>query len=237
MQKIILALENASFGYNEKIILKQLNLSLKEKSITALMGENGVGKSCILRTISTLISLKAGKITLLNKNLETYSPLELAKTLSLVLTEKVQIDFLKVYELIALGRSPYTNNRSTLTEYDLEVVEGVIKLMNLEALKDNFFQDLSDGQKQKVLIARALAQEPQLLVLDEPTTFLDIPSRKDLMNSLRKIADEKGVTILYSSHDAELACEFADNVWFIDRQGSSIETTPQDVKKLFSKFV
>lgn len=235
MQKTILSFEKASIGYNEKIILNNLNLSLREKSVTALMGENGVGKSCLLKTIATLIPQKSGKITFLDRGLETYSTLELAQNLSVVLTEKVQIDFLKVHELIALGRSPYINNRGTLAPQDLSIIDEVIKLMNIEVLRNNYFQELSDGQKQKVLISRALAQVPQLLILDEPTTFLDIPSRKDLMNSLRIITSEKSVSILYSTHDAELASEFADNVWYIDRQGSSIETTPQNAKKLFSK--
>jgi iron complex transport system ATP-binding protein len=235
MSKIILSLENISIGYNEKIVLSNLSLSLKEKSIVALMGENGVGKSCLLKTISALLPLKAGTILLLDKNLETYSAIELAKTVAVVLTEQVQIDFLKVHELIALGRSPYLNFRGMLNKSDLDVLDRVMALLNIEELRNKFFSELSDGQKQKVLMARALAQGPKILVLDEPTTFLDIPSRKDLMNILRKISNEQGISILYSSHDAELASEFADLAWHIDSKGSMKETTTRDIKDLFSK--
>jgi iron complex transport system ATP-binding protein len=236
MQKIILALENISIGYNEKKILSNLNLSLKEKSIVALMGKNGSGKSCLLKTISALIPLKSGSILLLDKNIANYSAIELAKTVSVVLTEAVQVEFLKVHELIALGRSPYLNNSGSLAKADIEALDKIIRLMNIEDLRQKFFSELSDGQKQKVLIARALAQEPQLLILDEPTTFLDIPSRKDLMNTLRKIVSDQNISILYSSHDAELACEFADLAWLIDSKGAMKETTPQEVKKIFSKL-
>jgi iron complex transport system ATP-binding protein len=236
MQKTILSLENISIGYNEKKILSNLNLSLKEKSIVALMGENGSGKSCLLKTISALIPLKSGSILLLDKNIENYSAIELAKTVSVVLTEAVNVDFLRVHELIALGRSPYLNKSGILAKADLEALDKIIRLMNIDDLIQKYFSEISDGQKQKVLIARALAQEPQLLILDEPTTFLDIPSRNDLMNTLRKIVSDQNISILYSSHDAELACEFADLTWLIDAKGSMKEMTPLEAKKIFSKL-
>ena len=236
MKRKILELQNITVGYDQKDILSHLSSSLEEKTVVALMGENGVGKSCLLKSISGLIPLKSGTILLNTKKLEAYTATEMAQTLSVVLTEKFQIDFLKVGELVALGRSPYLNKRGTLTTHDLQEVDDVLGLMNIKIIKDRYFAELSDGQKQKVLIARALAQNPKLLILDEPTTYLDIPSRKELMSILRKIVNEKEIAILYSSHDADLACEFADDAWFIDRTGKLSVIPPASAKSIFSKL-
>jgi iron complex transport system ATP-binding protein len=198
------------------------------------MGKNGIGKSCLLKTIVGLLSLKAGEIFLHGNNISKFSPLELSKTISVVLTEKVHVEFLKVSELIALGRSPYLNSRGVINNEDLKIIKDIVRLLKIESLENFFFQDLSDGQKQKVLIARALAQNPKILILDEPTTFLDIQSRTDLMLSLKNVAIEKNISILLSSHDADLATKFADRVWHINSDQQLKDIAIADLKNIFS---
>lgn len=235
MKNNLVSLLDISVGYQDAIILQNINANLFEKTVVVLMGENGIGKSCLLKSIAGLLPLKAGNIILNKKSLKQFTSSELAQIIAVVLTEKVQIDFLKVSELVSLGRSPYLNNRGTMTSRDQIFVEEVLELMNIAHIKNLYFQDLSDGQKQKVMIARALAQDPKILILDEPTTYLDIPSRMDLMKMLKKISSEKNIGIILSSHDAELTFEFADHIWHIDNSGHLSEEMPANAKKIFFK--
>lgn len=233
--KTLLSLQNISIGYHDKVILQDINANLFEKSIVAVMGENGIGKSCLLKSIAGFLPLKKGKIIINGQELTSFSSKEFAQTVAVVLTEKIHIDFLKVSELVALGRSPYTNAYGTMTKQDLDCVKEVLDLLNISELGNLYFSDLSDGQKQKVLIARALAQDPKLLILDEPATYLDIPSRIDLMKTFRKISKEKGIGIIFSTHDADLAHEFSNHIWHIDNKRQLNEEIPANVKKLFIK--
>jgi iron complex transport system ATP-binding protein len=200
------------------------------------MGENGAGKSCLLKTISGLLKKKSGSIFIKNIEIDELSLIEIAQTIAVVLTEKVQVDFLTVYELVSLGRSPFLNNSSILSANDLKIVEDALEIINISELRNCYFQQLSDGQKQKVMIGRALAQTPQILILDEPTTFLDIPTRLELMKNLKFIAQEKNIAILISSHDAGLAKEFADSILYINNSHELNEVSPIEVNNLFSKF-
>jgi iron complex transport system ATP-binding protein len=236
MKKKLLSLQKLSVGFTEKIILQDVNAELFEKTVVVLMGKNGIGKSCLLKSIAGLLPVKAGSIALGDKRLEHFSSLELAQNVAVVLTDKIHVDFLKVSELISLGRSPYLNNRGTMTAQDLAFVAEVVELMNLAHLQDLFFSDLSDGQKQKVMIARALAQNPKILILDEPTTHLDIPSRIELMKVLNKVSNEKNIGVLLSSHDAELSAEFADHIWYINHAGCLSQEVPSNAKTLFAKL-
>lgn len=218
MKTTILELEDLSIGFKQTIF-KNISATVDTGTITALMGVNGVGKSCLLKTIGHLISARQGHIKLHGKEINSYSGLDFAKVVSLVLTEKVQVDFLRVDELIYLGRSPYTNWMGELEDTDHEVVNEVMKQIGLLDKAHHFFSELSDGQKQKVLIARALAQGPALLILDEPTTYLDIPSKIELIKLLKKIAIENKVAILMSTHDLELIESKVDQVWLMGKDG------------------
>lgn len=233
--KTLLSLQSISIGYQDKVILQDINANIFEKSIVAVMGENGIGKSCLLKSIAGFLPLKKGKISINGQGVASFSSKEFAQTIAVVLTEKIHIDFLKVSELVALGRSPYLNAYGIMTKQDLDYVEEVIDLLNIKELRNLYFSDLSDGQKQKVLIARALAQDPKILILDEPATYLDIPSRVDLMKTLKKISYEKGIGIIFSTHDADLAHEFSNQIWHIDNKRQLNEEIPADVKKLFIK--
>jgi iron complex transport system ATP-binding protein len=235
MNQVLLALTNISISFQAKIILQNINGQVCKGSVVALMGKNGIGKSCLLQTISGLLPLKSGEMKLNGRDLKDFTIKELAQTLAVVLTEKVHVDFLKVIELVSLGRSPFLNQRGHLAQHDQNYINEVMDLMNISMLKNLYLSDLSDGQKQKVMIARALAQDPQLLILDEPTTFLDIPSKLELMNLLKKIAVEKNIAILLSSHDADLACEFSDHIWHINHLGQMSQELPADARKNFFK--
>lgn len=232
----LLQIEDLAIGFKETSF-KDIKGEVFPGTITALMGINGVGKSCLLKTLGHLIPALRGSIQLAGKDLSQYSALEFAKIVSLVLTEKFQVDFLRVDELVSLGRSPYTNWWGSLDASDEKITSQVMKQVGIFDLKDKFFSELSDGQKQKALIARALAQNPQLLILDEPTTYLDIPSKIELLKLLRKIANENKVAIIMSTHDLELVKSHVDQVWLMGSDGQFKTGSPETIESagLFQK--
>lgn len=236
MRQRILEIINLEIGF-KTTICKKINANIYSGTLTTLMGINGVGKSCLLKTLSRLIPQKNGVIHLNGKIFSEFSSLEFAKIVSLVLTEKFQVDFLRVDELISLGRSPFTNWTGELSTVDKDIVKKVMEQIGILHLSNSFFSELSDGQKQKVLMARALAQKPELLILDEPTTYLDIPSKIELLSLLRKISKENNVAVLMSTHDLEIAKKFSDQVWLMGSDGSFTTDNPEAIESsgLFEK--
>lgn len=208
--------ENLTIGFNKKTILSSLSGSLSKGKLIALMGRNGVGKSCLLKTLSLINEPISGQIFIDQKNINTMTAIERSKQLAVVLTEKIDVDYLTVNEILMMARSPYTGWSGKLADNDLFIITQTSKLLNIETFREKFFADLSDGLKQKVMTARALIQEPQLLFLDEPTTFLDIPAKKELMRLLKLLSAEKNYGVLFSTHDWELAKNVVDEVWLID---------------------
>ncbi len=227
MSEMILELEGLSIGFS-KSNFDNINTKTQLGSLTALMGVNGVGKSCLLKTISNLLEKKGGTIKVNGVNINEYSPIEFAKTVAIVLTEKIQADFLRVDELVALGRSPYTNWLGELTDYDKEIVAKSMNQVGISDLGPSYFSALSDGQKQKVMIARALSQTPKLLVLDEPTTYLDIPSKVELIKLLKKISKENNIAVILSTHDLNLIQSEADIVWLMGMDGRFTSKSPAE---------
>lgn len=236
MNEKLLVIENLAIGF-KKTIFEKINAEVCSGSITTLMGINGVGKSCLLKTLGHLIPQIGGDLLLNHKAYGEYTALDFAKITSLVLTEKFQVDFLRVDELVSLGRSPYTNWAGELILADREVIQKVMQQIGIVDLADKYFSEISDGQKQKVLIARALVQEPRLLILDEPTTYLDIPSKIELLKLLRKIAQENNVAIIMSTHDLELVKKYTDQVWLMGKDGSFSTGSPESIESagLFEK--
>lgn len=208
--------ENLTIGFNKKTILSSLSGSLSKGKLIALMGRNGVGKSCLLKTLSLINEPISGQIFIDQKNINTMTAVERSKQLAVVLTEKIDVDYLTVNEILMIARSPYTGWSGKLADNDLFIITQTSKLLNIETFREKFFADLSDGLKQKVMTARALIQEPQLLFLDEPTTFLDIPAKKELMRLLKLLSAEKNYGVLFSTHDWDLAKNVVDEVWLID---------------------
>jgi iron complex transport system ATP-binding protein len=212
----ILKTSNLNIGYKTKkatmTIAENLNLNLASGKLISLIGANGIGKSTLLRTITGIQQPLSGNVFLNDKNINTYNSLELAQNLSVVLTEKLPPSNLSVFELVALGRQPYTNWIGTLNSTDIQKVQQAMQLTQIEHLSAKKHYEISDGQLQKVLIARALAQDTPLIILDEPTTHLDLLHKVSLFKLLKKLTDETQKCILFSTHDIDLAIQLSDEM-------------------------
>jgi iron complex transport system ATP-binding protein len=212
----ILSTSNLNIGYKTKkatmTIAENLNLNLASGKLISLIGANGIGKSTLLRTITGIQQPLSGNVFLNDKNINTYNSLELAQNLSVVLTEKLPPSNLSVFELVALGRQPYTNWIGTLNPTDIEKVQDAMQLTQIEHLTTKKHYEISDGQLQKVLIARALAQDTPLIILDEPTTHLDLLHKVSLFKLLKKLTQETQKCILFSTHDIDLAIQLSDEM-------------------------
>ena len=242
-------LKNLSIGCNEKgrgkkYIAQEINASLYEGQLTCLLGANGAGKSTLLRTLSAFLPPLEGEVLLKGKRIEEYSANERARLVGVVLTEKPELHHMMVGELVGMGRSPYTNFWGSLSTTDCEAVNKALEIVGMSDFATRLVDTLSDGERQKVMIAKALAQETPVIYLDEPTAFLDYPSKVDTMLLLRQLAHETGKTIFLSTHDVELALQTADTLWLMKRNrvkgeggGERIslptqEKTPSTIKPL-----
>ncbi|MFI0491225.1 ABC transporter ATP-binding protein [Flavobacterium sp.] len=214
--KIILQASKISIGYSNKkennIIASDIALSLEKAKLIALIGANGIGKSTLLRTITGIQKPILGTVLLNEKNIHELDSLTLAQNLSVVLTEKLPPSNLTVWELIALGRQPYTNWIGKLTDNDIAKVNEAIELTQIGHLASKKHYEISDGQLQIVLIARALAQDTPLIILDEPTTHLDLLHKVVLFKLLKKLTQETGKCILFSTHDIDMAIQLSDEM-------------------------
>ena len=223
--KTILSTSNLSIGYQSKkgknYIAKNLNLTFQEGKLISLIGGNGIGKSTLLRTLTGIQKPLDGMVTLNDIDISAYQSIDLAQNLSLVLTEKLPQSNLSVFELIALGRQPYTNWLGKLSAEDLEKINQAIMLTHIEHLIDKKHHEISDGQLQIVLIARALAQDTPLIILDEPTTHLDLFHKVSIFKLLKKLSQETNKCILFSTHDIDLAIQLSDEM--IVMSESSVE--------------
>jgi iron complex transport system ATP-binding protein len=212
----ILSTSNLSIGYQTKkeqiVISSNINLNLKPGKLIALVGANGIGKSTLLRTITGIQKSISGLVLLNGKNIFLYNSKEMAQNLSVVLTEKLPPSNLTVYELIALARQPYTNWIGKLCESDIEQIKRAIELTQIQHLITKKQFEISDGQLQKVLIARALAQDTSLIILDEPTTHLDLLHKVSVLKLLKKLSQETNKCILFSTHDIDLAIQLSDEM-------------------------
>lgn len=236
----ILKTKSLSIGYEGKTVVSDINVTLNEGDIIALVGPNGAGKSTLFKTFSTHIKPVGGTIELFGKDLLSISPKERAKLLGIVLTERPDDMFMKVYDVVAAGRYPYTGMFGKLSENDEKEIKVSLELVGVNHLIDRVFNTLSDGEKQKVMIAKAIAQNTPIIMLDEPTAFLDYPSKIELFSLLKKLAKEQHKAILFSSHDLELLLRYTDNLWIIAKNqpfaaGKSSELLKNNViKKYFS---
>ena len=220
-------LNDLSIGYRSKqgvrVVAEGLTAQLQRGQLTCLLGENGIGKSTLLRTLAAFQPKLSGSIMIEGRELESYSERELARTIGIVLTEKLDVQQMTVMELVEMGRAPYTGFWGRLNEDDRKACDEAIALIGIEPLKDRMVQTLSDGERQKVMIAKALAQQTPVIFLDEPTAFLDYPSKVDMLLLLRRISREAQKTIFLSTHDLELALQVADTIWLMTKSGKSKE--------------
>lgn len=219
ISQIVLNTENLSVGYTSKKetqeIFNNINVELKKGQLVALVGRNGIGKSTLLRTLSKMQTRLKGNIFLENNNIDNYSRNDLAKIISLVLTERIPASNLSVYELIALGRQPYTNWIGKLLKEDIEQIDEALNQSHLSDLAQQRCDKLSDGQLQRAMICRALAQNTDLIILDEPTAHLDVQHKIETFRLLKKIAHTLNKAILISTHEIQLATQMADELWLM----------------------
>ncbi len=228
----VLKTENLSIGYQHKkeeiLVASGIDLKIREGELVAVIGVNGAGKSTLLKTLSGLLQPVKGEVFISKNRLTSINPEDLARTVSLVLTEQFLSKNLKVAELIALGRQPYTNWIGTLTQKDLKKIMEAMKLVDIESVKNKKCHELSDGQFQKVLIARALAQDTPLIILDEPTNHLDLYHKAYVLKLLQKLSKETGKAILFASHEINLAVQLCDRLIII-KDGKTISGTPSEL--------
>lgn len=213
---IILKTENLSIGYQQKkkqtVVAKDINIQLEKGKLVAILGKNGIGKSTFLRTIAKVQNALDGAIFIDDKDLSQYKNNELSTLVSMVLTERLPKSQLTVYEIIALGRQPYTNWIDSLSKTDEEKIQNAINQTEIEHLQHKRFYELSDGQLQRVLIARALAQDTPIIILDEPTAHLDLHNTIKIFSLLKRLSETTEKTIIMSSHEVNLSIQLADEI-------------------------
>jgi len=225
--EIILETKNLTIGYGEKVIAQNLNLTAHTNEIICLIGQNGVGKSTLLRTLSNLQSSLSGDIKIEKKDIKELHPQELARILGIVTTEKIGASNMTVRELVTLGRYPYSNWLGRVSSSDQEKIDQAIAQCRIDYLADKKVGDLSDGQRQKVMIARVLTQDTKIILLDEPTAHLDLINRAEIMRLLSEIKEKKSIII--STHELPLSMQFADKLWLMNFNQPLISGTPEDL--------
>lgn len=221
--------EGLAVGYDGKALIRDIHITLHRGEILTLIGPNGAGKSTILKSITRHLAPLGGTVMIGRDDLRTLSGAALAKRLSVVLTERLTPEMMTCYDLVATGRYPYTGRFGLLSPADHAVIDRCLRLVHAEEIADRDFNHISDGQRQRVLLARALCQEPQVIVLDEPTSFLDIRHKTELLNILLNMARTQCITVIMSLHEIDLAAKVSDQVLCV--KGDTIACTgrPEDV--------
>ncbi|TQX39938.1 ABC transporter ATP-binding protein, partial [Clostridioides difficile] len=225
----MLKTNNLSVGYNNKVVISNINVEVENGEILCLLGSNGAGKTTLLRSLSKLISPIKGEIYLNGVNINCISRKALSKKMALVLTNRLLGDLMTVQDIVNIGRYPYTGFFGSLSKKDLIMVDEALESVDALHLKKRYFDELSDGEKQKVLVARALVQEPEIIILDEPTTHLDIKHRLELINILKKLSKEKSISVILSLHEIDIALKSCDKVALIKNNKVIAYGQPEDV--------
>ena len=213
-----LTLDNLTTGYGQKTVSSGLNATLQEGRLTCLLGPNGSGKSTLLRTISGAQQPLSGSVTKTD-----------SRTLSIVLTSRIEVAQLRAWDVVAMGRHPYTGYFGKLTPQDEDIILEAMKTTGTLPFRNRNMTSLSDGEAQKVMIAKALAQQTPVILLDEPSAFLDFPSKVGLMLMMQDLAHNHGKTILLSTHDVSLALKTADTLWLLNTDGTMHTGTAQQL--------
>ena len=206
-----ISLDNISIGYGSIVVADGINAKLNSGQLTCLLGANGAGKSTLLRTLSAFQPALAGSITYDGRELDDFTPQERARLIGVVLTERSKMEYMSVRDLVAMGRMPYTGFWGGMNDDDRKIVK-----VGIMALADRLVDTLSDGERQKVMIAKALAQQTPVIYLDEPTAFLDFPSKVETMQLLLTLCHDMQKTVFLSTHDVEIAIQMADSCWVME---------------------
>ena len=230
---IVIQAQELTIGYRQgrkvKKVHEGLSFTLRQGELTCLLGPNGAGKSTLLRTLGGTQSPIAGDILLEERSLTAYTEKEISRKIGLVLTDRTMTGGLTVFDLVSLGRHPHTGFFGRLQKKDKDIICQAMEAVGVAAKAESYVAELSDGERQKVMIAKALAQECPFLLLDEPTAFLDVVSRIEIMDLLHDLAVKKGKTVLLSTHDLEQALLLGDRLWLLAREKGFICGTPEDL--------
>jgi iron complex transport system ATP-binding protein len=233
----MIELQHLTVGYGKKAILSDINQTIESGQLVCLLGANGVGKSTILRTIAGFQPPLCGTILLNEQDMSSFSTAQRSKAISVVLTERVEVPCMNVVDLVGMGRSPYTGFFGTLTKEDKNIVNEAIDMVGISHLATRTFDTLSDGERQKVLLAKALAQQTPVILLDEPTAFLDFHAKVSTLRLLLRLAHETNKTILLSTHDVEMAIQLSDALWIVQngeiKAGTTLSLTESGTLKHF----
>ncbi len=234
--------ENVSIGYpvsrkKVKTVQQNLSFTLPKNQLTCLLGRNGSGKSTLLKTLCGILPTLSGRLLLNQKPLLNYKRKELAQKIGLVLTDKIEVTHLKVNDVVALGRYMQTDFFGTIRHADRKMIDDALEKVGMLYKQNSFFSELSDGERQKIMIAKALVQECELLILDEPTAFLDITGKVELMRLL-KLLTRQGTTVLMATHDLQQALQTADTLWLVSKKYPMTCDTVENVVKtdMLSQF-
>lgn len=211
----MIELQHLTVGYGDKAVLSDISQTLKAGQMVCLLGANGVGKSTILRTLAGFLPPLSGKVLINGRDLPSLSISERSKAVSVVLTERVEVPYMKVTDLVGMGRSPYTGFFGTLDKEDKDIVGEAIEMVGITALAERTIDTLSDGERQKALLAKALAQQTPIILLDEPTAFLDFHAKVSILRLMLRLAHETNKTIFLSTHDVEMAIQLSDALWIV----------------------
>lgn len=212
MAEYHLHLDNVSVGYNGKPLIHDIEIGIPRGDIVTLIGPNGSGKSTILKSITRQLALIGGKVLFSEKEIRGYSFRELSTKMAVVLTERMKPELMTCHDIVATGRYPYTGRLGVLSQEDERKVEEALRAVHAEELGFRDFNAISDGQRQRVLLARAICQEPDIIILDEPTSFLDVRHKLELLSILRRMAKENGITVVMSLHEIDLAQKISDKI-------------------------
>lgn len=227
----IIKAEEVDVGYDNRTVVGKVNLSGMKGQLICLLGPNGAGKTTILRTITGLLAPVNGTVFINGNDLIRMKKEELAKKMAVVLTEQLSLGFFTVYEIAAMGRYPHINHFGKLKEKDRMIVEKALHAVGALNLRDRYYSELSDGEKQKVMIARALVQEPEVIVLDEPTSHLDVRHKVEVIHILQKLCREKGITVILSLHDIDLAMKGCQTVLLVCNGEVIAQGAPEEIIK------
>ncbi|MGN0158392.1 MAG: ABC transporter ATP-binding protein [Brotaphodocola sp.] len=221
--------ENMCVGYDREPLIRNMEIRLKKGEILTLIGPNGAGKSTILKSIARQLKLIDGVIFLDKRKLSEFSGKELSQTMSVVLTEKIHTEMMTCEDVVATGRYPYTGRFGILSKTDEQIVKEAMELVHVMEIRDQDFTRISDGQRQRVMLARAICQEPEIIILDEPTSHLDIKYKLEFLTILQEMRRKKGLTVIMSLHELELAERISDKVLCIHGEQPERFGTPEEV--------
>lgn len=212
----MILLRDITLGFGSRTLIEGATARFECGRMVALLGRNGTGKSTLLRAIASLGELRSGDIAIDGRSLAEYTSTELARKIAFVNTERIDVEALTAYDLVSIGRSPYTGWSGRLTADDRAIVERAMQIAGVESMAERRVETLSDGEAQRVMIARALAQDTPVILLDEPTAFLDLPNRYELCTLLGRLAREEGKCIIFSTHELDIALSLADSIALVD---------------------